>query len=106
MRTGQLQIIINQTNAYVRDNPDYNMDPYGCYEAMIELENLECEEHGSEGFTRALYDMRFGWKHLQKADPKALYPYENSLNDYEHDDKDLLNLIRSRDNRNDQGFTL
>lgn len=79
---------------YQRKNPQHIYDPFECEEHEAMLYDLEDGLPVPDWFSKEYYDQQFAWRHLPKADWKAVYPFEDQMHDYEKSDPKLLNIAR------------
>lgn len=98
MDAKQLTVINNQINVWLSKNQAYDYDRRGCHTSEIHLDQLNEGKEVPEGFTYESYDKQFAWNHLPKADPRMVYPFEDTMHDYEKRDTTLVRIVRQRDN--------
>lgn len=95
----ELKFIRKELLKYSVDIPEFKMDPFGYFEAEDCWCGIQEGEPVLDNFTEESFMERFDWTHIKQADPLAIYPTEDKLNEFEKEDKKLIAKIHYRDNR-------
>lgn len=100
MSEKELNIVRSEINEYIGRHYDPDMqDPFGFEAAEDNLYRLQSGEPVPDGFTNESFTRAFGWKHLPKADPNAVYPAESKMHPYEKRDVKIVKIVALRDSR-------
>lgn len=94
MNKREINIICDEIRIYQKKYKQTWYDPFNCQDSEEYIGSLNMHLPVPEGFTREAYDKQFGWKHLPKADWKAIYPFEDQMYDYEKQDPELVKIAK------------
>lgn len=92
LRKTDVKYIQDELFQYQKNHRKLTHDPYDCEEQESYLYDLEEGYTVPDWFTKEKYDQQFTWKHLPKADWKAVYPFEDQMHDYEKNDPELQRI--------------
>ena len=96
----ELKLVQDSLNEYLNRFGGMSPDPFGYQDAENNLWDLYKGRKVPNGFTEQSYKDKFDWEFLPEADPKAAYPAESKMHDYEKNDANLLDSVRKRDKNN------
>lgn len=82
---------------YSMSHPDIDIDPFGIQKVQEMLDDLEDGYPVPKGFSKDGFQKKYGWEHIEDADPNAVYPKEEEMAWYEKKDEKLLSIVRERD---------
>ena len=92
LRKTDLSYIRKELAAYQKDHRQLTYDPFLCEDQESYLYDLEEGYTVPDWFTKEKYNQQFAWKHLPKADWKAVYPFKDQMHDYEKQYDSLLEI--------------
>lgn len=92
LRKTNLSYIRKELAAYQKNHRQLVYDPFMCEDQESYLYDLEYDIQVPDWFTKEKYDQQFAWKHLPKADWKAVHPFKDQMHDYEKQYDSLLEI--------------